>query len=166
MKLKDVKWRAMSGYDVATIHAIAAVVHPGFFETPQVLAERQRLYPTGAHLLEVNDRPVGYVLSHPWRLGTLPALNSLLGTIPADADTYYVHDLALLPLARGIGAAAHIVKALSKHAKARGFTTMSLIAVNASQGFWETHGFAVEHLPALTQKLLSYEPSARFMVKR
>ncbi|MEO5805523.1 GNAT family N-acetyltransferase [Devosia sp.] len=166
MKLKDVHWRAMSGYDMAAVQKIADVVHPGFFEAPEVLAERQRLYPSGCHLLEVGERPAGYVLSHPWRFGQLPALNSLLGQIPADADTYYLHDLALLPLTRGIGAANHIVEALIKHARVNGFPTMSLVAVNASRPFWEKHGFVVEDVPALTEKLASYEDAARFMVRR
>jgi N-acetylglutamate synthase-like GNAT family acetyltransferase len=105
------------------------------------------------------------VLSHPWRAGSLPALNARLGEIPADADTYYIHDLALLPVTRRIGAARHIVEALSKHAAAQGFATMHLVAVNGSQGFWEKHGFAVEDVPALSEKLASYEHVARYMRK-
>ena len=38
------------------------------------------------YLLELGDRPAGYVLSHPWRYGSLPALNAPLGALPADAD--------------------------------------------------------------------------------
>lgn len=165
MKLKGVYWRAMSGYDLGTVQTIAEIVHPGFYEAPEVLAERQQLYRAGCHILEVNDRPAGYVLSHPWRYGTLPALNSLLGEIPADADTYYLHDLALLPMARGIGAASHIVEALVKHAQARDLASLSLVAVNGSQGFWERHGFAAQEISALTDKLASYEAAARFMVR-
>ena len=131
-----------------------------------MLAERQRLYHHGAYLLEVNERPAGYVLSHPWRLGSVPQLNALVGELPGDGDTYYIHDLALLPVARRIGAASYITNALSKHARAHGFPTMSLVAVNASQGFWERHEFAVVDGPDLTQKLMSYEDAARLMVRR
>ena len=141
-------------------------MHPDFFESLEVLAERQRLYFHGTYLLEVNERPAGYVLSHPWRFGDLPALNSLLGDLPAGADTFYIHDLALLPVARRIGAASFITEALAKHARAHGYPTMSLVAVNASQGFWERHDFAVEDRPDLTQKLATYEDSARLMVRR
>jgi GNAT superfamily N-acetyltransferase len=130
-----------------------------------VLAERQRLYHNGCYLLEIGDRPVGYVLSHPWHAQTPPALNALLERIPADADTYYLHDLALLPVARRVGAASHIVSALVKHAVARGFATMSLVAVNGSVGFWEKHGFAPKDAPALADKLGSYDASARLMVR-
>jgi len=166
LKIPGVAWRSLTGYDMPAVEKIAATVHPDFFESLEVLAERQRLYFHGTYLLEVNERPAGYVLSHPWRFGDLPALNSLLGDLPAGADTFYIHDLALLPVARRIGAASFITEALAKHARAHGYPTMSLVAVNASQGFWERHDFAVEDRPDLTQKLATYEDSARLMVRR
>jgi ribosomal protein S18 acetylase RimI-like enzyme len=166
MKLPGVVWRTMTGYDLDAVTEIAGKVHPGFYEAPEVLTERQRLYHHGAYLLEVNERPAGYVLSHPWRYGSLPDLNTLLGDLPEGSDTYYIHDLALLPVARRIGAASYITNALTKHARAHGFPTMSLVAVNGSQGFWERHEFVVEDRPDLTQKLATYEADARLMVKR
>lgn len=155
----------MTAYDLPAVETIAGVVHPGCYEAPEVLAERQRLYRNGCYLLEVGERPAGYVLSHPWRADRPPALNRLLGELPAPATTYYLHDLALLPVARRIGAASRIVSALVKHATVEGFATMSLVAVNGSRGFWEKHGFAVVDSPVLAGRLASYEPEARLMVK-
>ena len=162
---QDVAWRAMTGYDLPAVQMIADQVHPGFFESAEVLGERQRLYRNGCYLLEISEKPAGYVLSHPWRSGSLPALNVLLGEIPTDADTYYLHDLALLPVARRVGAASHIVSALIKHAVAKGFASMTLVAVNGSAGFWEKHGFAVSDAPEFEEKLKSYEDAARLMVR-
>ncbi len=166
MKLPGVAWRTLTGYDMPAVTQIAGIVHPSFYEAPEVLAERQRLYHNGAYLLEVNERPTGYVLSHPWVLGDLPPLNVLLGQLPPTADTYYIHDLALLPVARRIGAATFIVDALAKHARAHGFPTMSLVAVNSSHGFWSRHEFLIADAPHLTDKLQSYEPEAQLMVRR
>ncbi len=163
--LKDVAWRAMSGYDIGAVYSIANKVHPGFFEAEAVLAEKFELYRNGCYLLEVGEKPAGYVLSHPWKHGDLPALDALLGAIPADADTYYIHDLALLPLTRGLGAAGQIVAALTKHAAAMAYPGMSLVAVNNSLSFWTRQGFVVEERPALSEKLRSYEADARYMVK-
>ena len=163
---KTVAWRAMTGYDMTEVEQIADVVHPDFFEAPEVLAERQRLYHNGCYLLEIADKPAGYVISHPWRYGTLPALNTLLERVPAAPDTYYLHDLALLPVARRVGAASQIVRALIKHAEVGGYPTMTLVAVNGSVPFWEKHGFVVADVPDLYGKLLSYEEGARYMVKR
>ncbi len=165
MRFRDVAWRAMSGYDLDAVFAIANKVHPGFFEAEDVLAEKHTLYRHGCYILDVADKPAGYVLSHPYRRGELPALNTLLGTLPEDADSFYVHDLALLPLARGIGAAGQIVAALTKHAEAIGFTSIGLVAVNGSVPFWEKQGFSVEERPELAEKLAAYEDAARYMTK-
>jgi len=158
-------WRGMSAMDLKAVEQIAGVVHPGFFERPDVLAEKRQLYPNGAHVFEVNERPAGYVLSHPWHARAVPALDALLHAIPADADTYYLHDLALLPVARRIGAARFMVRTLARHALARGFATMSLVAVNGSEGFWAKQGFVAQNIPELTGKLLTYEEGARYMVR-
>ncbi|MCW5720912.1 MAG: GNAT family N-acetyltransferase [Devosia sp.] len=162
---RDIAWRAMSGYDLDAVFDIANRVHPGFFEAREVLAERQLLYRNGCYLLEVAEKPAGYVLSHPWTHGSLPALNALLGALPENADSFYVHDLALLPLTRGLGAAGHMVEALTKHAGAMGFASMSLVAVNGSIPFWQRQGFAAEERPELADKLQSYEADARYMTK-
>ncbi|UYN98854.1 MAG: GNAT family N-acetyltransferase [Devosia sp.] len=165
IQFRDVAWRAMSGYDFAAVFAIANKVHPGFFEAEAVLAEKFELYRNGCYLFEIAEKPAGYVLSHPWLSDTLPALDTLLGALPADADTYYIHDLALLPMARGVGAAGEIVAALTKHAVAMGYASMSLVAVNGSQRFWERHGFSIANRPNLRDKLAAYEAAAQYMVK-
>ena len=166
MLIKDVAWRLLTAYDLADVQAIADAVHLDFHERPEVLAERQRLYHNGCYLLEIREKPVGYVLSHPWTHASLPPLDTLLGTLPARPDTYYIHDLCLLPVARRIGAAAQILDALAKHAEAEGYASMSLVAVNGSIPFWQKHGFAVTEEPDLYAKLLSYEEGARYMVRR
>ncbi len=166
MVMKDVVWRAMTAYDLPAVQGIADTVHVDFFESPEVLAERLKLYRNGCYLLEVGEKPAGYVLSHPWTYGTLPPLNTLLTRLPAEPDTYYLHDLCLLPVARRIGAASRIVEALVKHASVEGYTTMTLVAVNGSVPFWQHHGFEITDVDALYGQLLSYEEAARFMVRR
>ena len=165
MLFRDVTWRAMSGYDLNAVSTIAAKVHPGFFESDDVLSEKYALYRNGCYILEVAEKPAGYVLSHPWIRGSLPALNALIGALPDHPDTFYIHDLALLPLTRGVGAAGQIVAALTKHAQAMDFPTMSLVAVNGSVPFWEKQGFVTEDRPDIMDKLAAYEDAARYMVK-
>jgi N-acetylglutamate synthase-like GNAT family acetyltransferase len=92
-------------------------------------------------------------------------LNTLIDAIPAKADVMYLHDLALLPNARGKGYARGIVEQLAKNARADGWPAITLVAVNNSSPFWERHGFqAVDH-PEMHQKLASYGPQARYMVR-
>ena len=116
-------------------------------------------------LLQRHGRVLGYALSHPWRFGELPRLNSLLGGIPQDASTYYIHDLALLPEARGARAAGELVGSFGALARSLCFRSMSLVAVNGSRCFWERMGFEVVESPELSAKLGSYEESAVLMVK-
>lgn len=158
-------WRALTTLDLPVVETIAAKVHPDFFEDVTVFAERLRLYPDGSRLLELDGAPAGYLLSHPWPLRALPELNALLGAIPADANTYYIHDLALLNPARGTGAAAMIVGEILRHARGAGFATVSLVAVNGSWAFWHKHGFRDVVAPELVEKLASYEKAARYMSK-
>lgn len=156
-------WRAMTTLDLPAVETIAAAVHPAFPEDLAVFVERLALYPEGARFLEMNGQPAGYVLAHPWRDGTLPNLNALLGALPDAADTFYLHDLALVNGARGTGAAAMIVGEMLRHARLAGFDRMSLVAVNGSLPFWYKHGFRAVTAPALADKLESYEPAARLM---
>lgn len=161
-----INWTRLTSADLPHVSRIAAKVHPDFPETDAVFADRLRLYPDGCWLLYVDGSPAGYVLSHPMLFGQLPALNALLGALAETADSFYIHDLALVPDARGTGAATQIVSMLAEHAKTSRFATMSLVAVNASQHFWEKQGFAVMRRPELASKLRTYEADARFMVRK
>lgn len=158
-------WRAMAPADLPAMMAVAAQVHPGFPEDEAVFAERLALFPAGCLALADAAGLAGYVVSHPWPLLQAPALNSRLGAIPAAADAYYIHDLALLPRAQGTGAASRLVELLTGQARAGGLGRMALIAVNRSAGFWQRHGFRLTHDASLDRKLASYDDDARYMTR-
>ncbi|UYQ72163.1 GNAT family N-acetyltransferase [Pelagibacterium flavum] len=155
-------WRPLLPTDIPAVSAIARKVHPDFPEDDAVFADRQALGPDFCFLLEIGAAPAGYILAHPFRLGALPALNTVLGGLPEPCDTLYIHDLALLPAARGTGAARQIVQALFPLAAP--FGALSLVAVNGSVSFWTRMGFAVTDAEHLAAKLSSYAPDARYMV--
>jgi len=127
--------------DLPAVDRIADVVHPGFPERPAIPEERLALYQAGCLVLERDGAVMGYAVSHPWHAGKPPALDTLLGQLPITPATYYLHDLALLPAARGNGAAA--VAWLIRQAARENLATLSLVAVNNSVGFWQRQGFAV-----------------------
>ncbi len=162
---KDLIWRPMAAADLPALLAIASEVHPRYPEDPAVFAERLALYPEGCLVLKGEDKPVGYIVSHPWLYGQPPKLNSLLGVLPEQPTTYYIHDIALLRAARRTGAALDVVRRLDAHARSLGLPNISLIAVNASADFWSRLGFHSVHHPALDAKLRSYDADARFMVR-
>ncbi|MCB8820082.1 GNAT family N-acetyltransferase [Microvirga rosea] len=156
-------WRAMATEDLPAVKTLADHIHVDHPEDMAVFEERLALYPDGCRVLEEHGRLIGYALTHPWRFGAPPALNSRLQTIPVDATTYYLHDVALLPDARGKGHAAGIVNQIAEHARTSGFDNLSLVAVNGSRVFWERLGFREAMTQALRRKLSSYGSDSLLM---
>ena len=144
-------WSELKEINIRRLSAIAAAVHESYPEDEVVFAERLRLYPAGCVVLTrgagegaaQDGEIVGYGISHPWRFGEPPPLNSLLGALPDQPTTYYLHDVALLPEARGGGAGAAFVAHCVERAKAEGLRNLSLIAVHRSADYWRRHGFNV-----------------------
>lgn len=160
----------MAVADLPAVLTVADRVHPAFPEDAAVFADRLKLYPVGCLVFSSGEDVLGYALSHPWRAYDPPALNVPLGELPPRPDTYYIHDVALLPELRGSGAAALVVALLLARARKEGFASVSLIAVNGSAGFWERHGFrnvasrkVVD--AALARKLRGYDEAAAFMIR-
>lgn len=128
--------------DLPTIAAISDAVHQSYSEDVAIYAERLDLYPSGCFTLRQEDRIIGYLISHPWHCDSPPALNAMLGSIPATADTYYLHDIALLPDARGGGSGRVAVDLVIDLARRAGFQKLTLMAVNGADRFWASVGFA------------------------
>lgn len=159
------QWRGMQQQDLPLVSAMATRVHPDYPEDDSIFAERLALYPEGCLLLEVGGEVAGYAISHPWLALQPPALGTLLRVLPIQASTYYIHDVALLPAARGLGAAAQMLERLTQLAKNGGIATLSLVAVNDSHAFWMRQGFGLIDDPVLQKKLNSYDYAARFLIK-
>ena len=156
----------MGPTDLPAVMRIAALVHPDYPEDEAVFAERLALAPAGCLVLAGKSGELsGYVVSHPWPRGSLPALNSLLGATPAGTHDWYLHDLALLPAARGGGHAGSGVSRIVSTARDARCEAIALVAVNGSAGFWERQGFRPADDPALAAKLASYDDAARYMMR-
>ncbi len=110
-------------------------------------------------MLVEGARVCGYAVSHPVRSGQPPALDSLLGEIAADADQYYIHDVAILAASRGRGHAAEGIGRLL--AVATRYATTSLVSVYGTAPFWARFGFGPEPVDAaLAEKLRGYGDDA------
>ncbi|MEC3949319.1 GNAT family N-acetyltransferase [Sphingobium sp. HWE2-09] len=135
-------WRPMKEADIAAVSTISDAVHGAYTEGAPIYAERLRLDPAGCWLLAHDGTAMGYCISHPWQGDAPPPLDALLQAIPTQPDRYYLHDLALLPQARGTGAAADAVELVLTQARRAGFKRIALTAVNGAEAFWRKHGFA------------------------
>ncbi|WP_312468536.1 MULTISPECIES: GNAT family N-acetyltransferase [Brucella] len=163
--IEQAEWRRMQAQDIARVTAVANVVHPDFFEDEAVFRDRFKVYPAGCFVLANGSEILGYGISHPWQLDSVPALNSILGELPKETSTYYIHDIALLPVVRSGGQASRVVELMAAQAERDGFVTMALVAVNGSQGFWEKKGFVTRDVTALEEKLKGYSEEALYMVR-
>jgi GNAT superfamily N-acetyltransferase len=134
-------WRAMTAADLVAVAALSTRIHPNYPERPEVLAEKFRLFPRGCFTLVDGGDIRGYCFSHPWKAGTPPSLDTLLGAMPGDADSYFIHDLTLDASMRKRNLAARLVPALVQAARDTKLMHMALVAVSGSSPFWSRMGF-------------------------
>src|SRR5262249_23805030 len=113
-------WRSATASDLEVVDAIGNQVHVALPERAEVFAEKMRLFPEGCLVLAQGSDVVGYGLSHPWLLNNVPRLDHFLQTLPANPECLFIHDVVVLPGARGHGAAGAFVDRIVVLAKARG----------------------------------------------
>jgi len=156
----------MVEHDLDGVVTVARVAFPDHFEDRACFAERLALYPAGCRVLaDPAGRVLGYGIAYPWVRDAMPPLGALIGALPDSRELIYLHDLALLPDARGTGAAGDYIRWLVDHARAAGWPRIALVAVNDAAAFWQRHGFAAIDSPDLRAKLASYGADARYMVR-
>jgi len=152
----------MHAGDLPDVERISTIVHPLYPERDEVPVERLRLFPAGCLIAPRGGSTIGYAIAHPGLIGRPPPLDTLLGALPVGADCLYIHDVALLPDARGLRLGAAVTATLAAVARDRGLPHLALTAVNNSTAFWSRQGFAA----AATEKsLASYGGDAIYMVR-
>jgi len=155
------RWRPAQVTDAAGIGALSRALVDAPPERDEVFAERIRLSPAGCRVYGAGAEVSGYLISHPWRRFAPPALNALVGALPADADCWFIHDLALAPGARGAGIISAALDDLDRLARA--FPVIALVAVGDASAYWRRRGFEDRSTPALADKLAGYGPGALYM---
>lgn len=156
-------WRAMRDADLPDILAIAARLHPGFPERPEVFQEKLRLFPAGCLTLARDAAVCGYAFSHPWRLDDIPRLDTLLGALPTSPDCLHLHDIAILPSARGRSAATALEGLLVDVAQRCDVGWITLVSLYGSHKLWSRLGYRPR--PCLSETLRDYGDSALYMTK-
>lgn len=156
-------WRVLSPDELPRVDAIAALVHPQLPERSEVLAEKLALFPIGCFAFVCGGIMQGYALAHPWRLFDAPALDSFLYAIPGDADCLFLHDVALLPQARGHGAVILLMRRLHELAQSQNLPFISCMSVYGTEKMWARHGFKKSSDLNKSEILLAYGPGAAYM---
>ena len=161
----------MTKADLPQVMDIAAQVHPGYFESEAVFAERLALFAPGC-LVAVQDggdsTVLGYSIMHPARLGSPPPLDSLLHVLALDADVMHLHDVAMLPRARGAGLGRALIARMLDLMRHYRLGHATLVAVHGSAAYWQSAGFAAAHDATHEPKAQSatYGDAAVYMILR
>lgn len=156
-------WRPAKEIDVDAICAIDRRTHRELSERPEVHAEKIALFGEGCSILADGPSRLGYAIAYPWRLDDVPAMDVLLGALPGAPDCIFIHDVALLPEARGRGAGKAFVQRAAALARALDLQWLALVSVHGTHPLWGGMGFVVTEAFRFSEALKPYGPTARHM---
>ncbi|WP_160162620.1 GNAT family N-acetyltransferase [Hyphomonas neptunium] len=135
-------------------------------ESPEVFADRLSRFGEYYRVAFMEGRMVGYMIGFPWKLGeTLVNNEKFPADLPAP-DCFYIHDIAILPEARGAGISKAMLEDAYKTAHRLGFDAVSLVAVGQSGSYWDNAGYVPYTLvgPRKLERIVDiYGPGARLM---
>jgi GNAT superfamily N-acetyltransferase len=128
--------------DLAAVLAVQAACYPPAMQEPaDVVLERMRAAPGTVLVARAGGRVEAYLFGYPSQRGKVTPLGGAFALAP-DADTLYLHDLAVAPRAAGQGIARRLVARLLEHGARRGLVYSALVSVQDSRRFWESLGYA------------------------
>lgn len=166
MTLKIVPMTAAHISEVVKIQAEAFT--PDLRETPEVFANRIARFGEYFRVAYQNGRMVGYVVAFPWKFGDAPVNNQKFPEDLPEPDCFFIHDIALLPDARGGGVARALLEDAYQTAHKLGFDAASLVAVGQSGTYWDRVGFVPNARVSDAKQayiLDIYGPGARLMAR-
>lgn len=159
-----VSWVPLSPDDLKQVNEIADIVHTDLPERNEVFAEKLTLYPSGCWKLISNERLMGYGIAHPWMLFDIPPLDAFLHQLPLNADCIYIHDVVVLPEARGQCAAKLYLDIIRKNASTSGIEKIACVSVYGTDALWARFGFQMYSSLLLSSKLQTYGSTAKYMI--
>lgn len=160
------EWEPLLPHDMAEADAIADSIHTGLPERPEVFAEKRDLSPATCLKLVREQRIVGYGIAHPWTLFDVPALDTFLKALPASPTCLFVHDVAILPHARGQRSAARYIAKAARQARILGLAHLACVSVYGTDRLWATLGFKTFSSPEMRETIAGYGACARYMMAR
>jgi len=157
----------MSRNDLGAVLAVQAQCYPPAMQEAADVVLARIAAAGGTCVVAQDARGVcAYLFSYPSRLGSVTPLGADFSPAP-DADTLYLHDLAVAPRALGRGLARRLVGRLLALAQERGWGWSALVSVQDTASFWTGLGYAPAELEdaAARAALASYPGQARYMLR-
>ncbi len=153
--------RHINNNDWTAILTIQAECYPEMaHETLAALQSKWNLSPESCYVIQCNNQVVGYCLAHPWVIDQPPSLEQQVTAVTAP-NTLYLHDIALSAKARGIKAGENTFNLLKQKAKELNFDSLSLVAVEGADTYWQCLGFKSR---IIEKSLDNYPAGACYMV--
>src|SRR5215216_2489036 len=135
-------YRPLTRDDIAALHRLEEEAYsPSLHESDDAFIRLIELFPEGAVGCFDDEGLCGYAFGVPLRAGSTLELRTPLEKIPDEADSFYIHDVAVADRCRGRGVGRALAARLLDVARARGFTRAELVSVQGSAPFWEKFGF-------------------------
>ena len=159
--------RAMRLDDLDAVLAIQAACYPpAMQEAAPVLQARMQAATDTCIVAQDGKGVCAYLFGYPSRLGAVTPLGAEFAPAP-DADTLYLHDLALAPRAHGRGLARELVGHLLALGRRAGLTATALVSVQDTAAFWTALGYEAAEVKDAQARaaLASYPGQARYMVR-
>lgn len=160
--------RAMRADDLDAVLAIQLACYgAGFVEDGVLIARRLATAPRTGWVAEHGGGVQAYLAGYPSVVGKLTPLHGEFEVAP-DADSLYLHDLAVHPEASGLGLGPRLVRHAWAHALQAGWRHSTLVSVQASVGFWERQGYVTAQPAGTDQqaRLATYPGASAYMARR
>lgn len=159
--------RAMQWQDLAAVIRIQAEAYVDeILETDDVIQARFAQTPDSSWVVEREGEVCGYLVGYHSALGDVTPWGSEFTHKP-QANTLYLHDLAISQSAKGFGLGPLVVDHALSEARQRQLEHAALVSVQNSKVFWEKLGFVCcdELTQAQQQNLATYSGPAFYMAR-
>ncbi|MFG2121422.1 GNAT family N-acetyltransferase [Streptomyces sp. NPDC048710] len=154
--------RGITEADWPQVAALEAGAYADTALTEGEAALRSRAAAGTCFVLDLDGRIAGYVLALPYPMFRYPDLTRPERVAQHSANLH-LHDLVISAPLRRRGLGSRLVRHLTDAAGARGFRTMSLIAVGGKEPFWRANGYRAHREARLPP---SYGSDAVYMSAR
>ena len=149
--------------DLAAAQRVQAACYPpAMQEAASVLAARLAAAPATCLAACDAHGVCGYLFAYPSRLGRVTDLGAPFD-LAREADTLYLHDLAVDPRALGRGLARALVEDMLERGRALSLAHAALVSVQDSTRFWDGFGFTEQ--PTRDPGLQTYPAGAVYMAR-
>jgi predicted N-acetyltransferase YhbS len=164
--MTSLTFRQLTPADMPAVSRLEAEAFvPSLRGADATLARLIDLFPEGAIGCFDERGLCGFALGVPLSANATIDLAVPLEAVPAGADTFYIHDVAVAPRCAGRGFGRALAERLIGVGRRLGFRRFDLVSVQGSAPFWERFGFRrvhdFEYAPgAASTKMVMWEENA------